>query len=251
MALLDALLTLGQGNAPPVAVPDARAEVAIWCSPTCAPEAVDALRAELGRLFTVRPLLPSRPVTAPRALVKTVDADTFGRWTGEALDLAGGTLGAEDRARLDGSAEVVVVSTACPTGGLALACLRTLNQAALGLAQSQGGLVEDISTREVYSLAAWEALRVKALAEEVLLAEQFTILWSAEGDRATTLGLRKLGLHELSLGGINPELADDALATLTLLAAWDLDGKPLNRHTLVGVDSLTPSPTRDWLLAWS
>lgn len=250
MSLLDALFTIGLGSAPPVVVPDARASLAVWCAPTCAEEAITSLEDRLDGTFTVRATLPKRPPNGARASLRVEPAGSFGYWTPDELNLAGTTLSPEQRQRLDSSAQVVILSIATPLHADPVRHLHDLNAAALDFARSQGAVIEDIDTREVYSLEAWEALRVKALEGELLLWEQFTIHWSEAGDEAVTLGLRKLGLHELALGGLSPQMADDALATLTLVAAWEMEGKALNRQTLVSVNSLKPSATRDWLYAW-
>ena len=124
------------------------------------------------------------------------------------------------------------------------------NRAALTFAEAVGGVPEDVATGEVYSREAWSALRIDALGAEIMLYEQFTLLWSPEGDRVVTQGLRKLGLHELAMTGVSVELAGDVITTLSLIATLEHEGKTLDRNVSLSVAEVQNLADRSYLEAW-
>lgn len=250
MSLLSALLTLSTQNAPPVVVPDARATVAIWCPAECPDDQVDALYAALDDQHKMVRRLPRRGATRPVATLQVLPADAWGRWDPGALGEYGETLTDADRDVLAKSPEVVVFSIAIDPMGDAQAKNQRANLAALNFAEAVGGVPEDVATGEVYSREAWAAMRVDALGPEIMLYEQFTLLWSPEGDRVVTQGLRKLGLHELAISGVSPELAGDVITTLALIAALEREGKTLDRNVTLRISEVQGLPDRSYLEAW-
>lgn len=250
MSLLSALLTLSTQNAPPVVVPDARATVAIWCPAECPDAQVDALTAALDEEHKMVRRLPRRAATRPVASLQVLSADAWGRWDPGALGEYGETLTDADRDVLARSPEVVVFSIAIDPMGDARLKNQRANLAALNFAEAVGGVPEDVATGEVYSREAWRAMRVDALGEEIMLYEQFTLLWSPEGDQVVTQGLRKLGLHELAMTGVSPELAGDVITTLALIATLEREGKTLDRNVSLSVAEVQNLADRSYLEAW-
>lgn len=251
MPVFAGLLALLSANSPPVTVPDARFSVAIWCLPTCEDAAVDQLRERLGGDFTIRRSLARRQATGPQLTFRVIDAAAYGAYPAEALDQVAPSLSAEARERLLRSEEVVLIAGAAPGGPKFHKRLARLYRAVGELAREQQAVLEDIDTREIYSVDAWMALRADALASDApLLWEQIALLWSDDGGRVVTLGLRKLGLHELSMRGLSAALADDALATLVLVAQTEWQ-KDFHGNTVeLRVDAITNDAARYWLYDW-
>lgn len=251
MALFAGLLALLSANSPPVTVPDARFSVAVWCLPTCDDDATDALRDALSEGFTLRRALARRGAEGPQMTFRVEDAAAVGLYPPEALDAVAPSLDAPTRERLGLSQEVVIIAGAAPGGPKFYKRLGRLNQLVGEFASKAGAVVEDIDTREIYSAEAWTALRADALLRaDPLLWEQFALLWTPDGDRVVTLGLRKFGLHELSIRGLSPQLADDALATLVLAAqtGWEKDFH--TNDVELRVDSIRNESARYWLEQW-
>lgn len=251
MPLLAGLVALLSANSPPVTVPDARFSVAVWCLPTCDDAAIEALRARVGDDFELQRVLPRREATRPVLSLRELPAAAWGSWPPESLDTVAPSLDAAQREALGLSQEVVLLAGAAPGGPKFHKRLSRLYRAVGEFAQSQRAVVEDVDTREVYAVDAWMALRAETLGGDApLLWEQFTLNWSEDGERVVTLGLRKLGLHELALRGLRPELADDALATLVLVAQSEWERDFVDNDLTLRVDTIQNPAARAWLSDW-
>ncbi|MCB9762941.1 MAG: hypothetical protein H6739_24280 [Alphaproteobacteria bacterium] len=250
MPVLKTLIALTMLNSPPAYVADARFSVAVWCTPTCSPESVDALRATLDEDFVVRRRLPWREASDARVAVEVLPADLYGRYPPEGLAVFGDTLTPDDIEQLNASQEVVVIGAAVPRRVDPVLRQQQVYRAALALAESQGGLLEDIDTRELYNRDAWRGLRVDALDKPIALWEQFTLLWNEDGDRVVTLGLRKFGLHEYVLHDVPASVTDDVLVTLVLIAATELEGGTPPTWMSISPQSVENQRVRLWLEEW-
>lgn len=251
MTLFAGLLAALSANSPPVLVPDARFSVAVWCLPTCEETAVENLRTRLGKDFTIRRVLPRRQASGPVISIRELDAASYGLYPPELLDTVAPSLDDATRAKLPDAQQVLLIAGAAPGGPKFHNRLARLNRAVGEMARSQGAVVEDVDTREIYSVDAWIALRADALAGDTpLLWEQIALQWSEDGDRVVTLGLRKLGLHELSMRGLDPSLADDVLATLVLAASTEWQHDFYDNQVELSVDALTNEAARYWLGEW-
>ncbi|MCB9745043.1 MAG: hypothetical protein H6740_20815 [Alphaproteobacteria bacterium] len=251
MSVLRSVLALSMANSPPAEVPDARGAVAIWCAPTCPAEQVETLRTELAEDFVIRRWYPWREATSARATVEVIDAAawTYGLPNAEGRDLS--RLPAEALPTLEASQELVLVRWALPKREGPLLRARQVARAAKRFSAATGALVEDVDTLQVFDLDGWTEARAQALKpEEPQTWELFSLDWSPDGTRVVTRGLRKLGLHDLVVEGVDSSFADDVAVTLVLVAQTELENGTPHRYTLLGVESLQNAAVKEWLRGW-
>ncbi|HJN78086.1 MAG TPA: hypothetical protein QGF58_29500 [Myxococcota bacterium] len=205
------LIAMSLRNAPPVAVPDARRHLAVWCEPTC--EDVGDLREALGAARR----LPRRATTS----VVTVEVLPAG-FLGETEDVGAG------------SDEVVVVRFAGPVPGASSRVSRVEQRV---FDWASGRMVEDLD--------------VGVILEEppASLESRVHLQWSEDGTRVVTRGLRGIGLHDYTVANVPPELAPEVGTVLVWLAAHELDDpRPYDERTL-RVEEIGSTELRDWLAA--
>jgi len=249
MPVLETVTALLTAGAPPAIVPDARMAVAVYCEQTCDVDAMSDLETKLGERFEIKDTLP-REAKSDRLALTLLRADEFGQPDAAVLDTFGVGLTSADAAALAGSAEVVVMEVAVPTGGAAMA-QKTLNAAALGFATSQNGWLEDLETREVFSRDQWQSLRVDTLHNRAAVWDLVRIESYPQGDdgleRMVTYGLDKFGLHEISVSDVHPDFTDDLAATLLLMAAAGVEGRSFTDNYTLDLAGLKNSEARAWL----
>lgn len=205
------LIAMSLQNAPPVAVPDARRHLAVWCTPTC--DDVSALEDAVGASRR----LPRRASTN----VVTVDL------------VPAGFLVAPD-ALSEVSEEAVVIRFAGPVPG-ADARVSKLEAAVFDWAAERS--VEDLDVGVVLA------------APPASLEERVHLQWSEDGTRVVTTGLRGIGLHDYTVANVPPELAPEVGTVLVWLAAHELeDPRPYDVRTL-RVEEVKDAHLQDWLSA--
>jgi len=246
MPVLETVTALLTAGAPPAIVPDARFAVAIYCEQACDVDAMSDLEAKLGGRFEVRDSLP-REAKSDRLALTLLRADEFGQPDAEVLDAWGVGLSAADAPALAGSAEVVVLEAAVPASSAAMA-QKTLNAAALSFATSQSGWLEDLETREVFSRDQWQTLRVDTLHNRAAVWDLVRVESYPQGERGlermVTYGLDKFGLHEISVSDVHPDFTDDLAATLLLMAAQGIEGRPFTDNYTLDLAALKNAEAR-------
>lgn len=251
MSVLRTLLALSMANSPPSTVPDARGAVAIWCNPTCPADQVEALGEALSEDFSLRRWLPMREATSARATLEVLPAAawSYGLPNAEGRDVS--HLSDAALAQLEASQELVLVRWAVPKRDRPLQRARQVARAAKKFADASGALLEDADTTQVYDAEGWKQARVAALLpEEPATWELFNLAWSPEGSRVVTRGLRKLGLHDLVVEGVDTAFADDIAVTLVLMAQTELEQGAPSRFTSLSVDGLRNAAVQEWLRGW-
>ena len=248
MPVLEAVSTALLAGAPPATVLDARLSVAVYCPTTCDSTAILQLGQDLQQQLEVAAALPSKAAKSPTFVMAALTTDEFGRPDPEVLDSYGIGLGDAELGVLAGSAEVVVVEVATPRAG-ALATNLALNEHMGAFAASQGGVLEDLESRELFSQAAWQTQRVDA-ARSGRLQDLFRVEVYGDGDweRLSTHGLVKLGLHELVIDDVFVDFADDLAASTVLMAAYAMDHGPWTGGAVsLDVGAIRNAPTKQWL----
>ena len=205
MGPLSTLLAWSVRNAPPVAVPDARRHLAVYCVEAC--DSTGDLELELDRRARKRRRLPRAASTA----AYTVDVLPIGAYGTSAPD----------------STEFLLVTFAGPTAGAERRRVAWDAEVA-AWARAEGGLIHDLDTGRIEDAEAFTARQH--------LVDFVGLQW--DEDRVVTRGLRALGLHELVVEGVPEALAGEVSTVLVWLAADMLDEPgPYETRTL-GLDDL-------------
>ncbi|GEM_PF-2580471 len=247
MPVLEAVSTALLAGAPPALVDDARMSVAVYCPTTCDAEAVLKLGQDLQASFDVAAALPSK-ASEPVFVMAALPTESFGRPDPASLDTYGIGLSALDRTLLAASAEVVVVEAAAPRDG-AVTNNAALNRQMAAFAASQGGVLEDLESRELFGREAWQELRIEAAdARRVQDLFRVEVYGDGEWERLSTHGLVKFGLHEIVVDEVYGDFADDLAAATVLMAAYALDRGPWTGGPVtLDVSQVSQAPTRAWL----
>ena len=247
LPVLEAVSSLLLAGAPPAAVADARFAVAVYCESACDAPSVIELQDALSTSFSVKGNL-SRTAKTDQVVVSVLASEDFGRPDAEALRWYGVGMSDADAAGLAGSKEVLVIEAAAPTAA-AQDAQRRLNEAALEFAESKGGWLEDLETRETFGRAAWRTERVDTLIGEPALWRLIRVESRADGDwdRMVTYGLGKFGVQEIVASPAHPAYGDDLAALMVLMGAQAIEGRALTDAFAVNLGTLQNTAVRGWL----
>jgi uncharacterized protein YegJ (DUF2314 family) len=168
------------------------------------------------------PSLSARIETEPRKYAPP-DAD--------ALKYFGRGLSSEQARALQNPMKILILDFgyAAERGWEAMRSALELTQA---LAQSQGGLIWDDATREVFSPEAWQERRITAWTEKLPDISQHTVIHAYKSNeyvRAITLGMEKFGLPDLVINDFPWSMQRNMGHIINMFAQAIIEGSTLTK----------------------
>jgi uncharacterized protein YegJ (DUF2314 family) len=225
-------------------VPDARSGLALYCTPTCSEERIDALETALASVRLKRRL--PRAVGEPVRSMGLLMTDDFGRPDLPTLGGLADGLSEEAASTLAESQEVLVLSFAAPIERITE--LNALVYPLFAELAQGGGVVEELGTGRLFDADAFSEHSARVTAEPLDTSAFFVLEATGdEGDAYTdleTIGLRALGLHDMRMQDLREDEIEAHTALLNALAqlAWEQGG--LQERSFVSESALELTAAR-------